>query len=376
MGAAIQLFAYDLVFLLLALVFASRGIACVLLGVIVASHVGFYWLALHTLPIAGTLEFAADTLLRDGLFALCFVFCLGLAIIKMIGTAHERSEEALRETRRVNENLERLVSERTHELESATRRATEASRAKSEFLANMSHEIRTPLNGIIASSDLLRRRSDLPAEGSEHLRVISESGDLLLKLLSDILDFSKIEAGQLGLEKHSFELAATVADTVALVAPRAETGAVQFGFTVAPDLPKYVEGDSYRLRQVLLNLVSNAIKFTPSGGRVQITVTSLQPGADPALVHFEVQDTGLGMDAAVIARIFERFTQADSSTRGAMAAPASASRSAGGLVQIMGGQLEVKSAPGQGSTFYFSLHCGGRRRRPIPRRCPRAWTRG
>jgi signal transduction histidine kinase/CheY-like chemotaxis protein len=355
LAAAIQLFAYDLVFLLLALVFASRWVAQLLFAVILVCHVAFYWVALHTLPIAGSLEFAADTLFRDGLFALCFVFGLGLAISRMIKTAHLRSEEALRETRRTNENLERLVSERTRELENATHRATEASRAKSEFLANMSHEIRTPLNGIIASSDLLARRPDLPVPATEHLRVISESGDLLLKLLSDILDFSKIEAGQLGLEKHSFELAATVADTVALVAPRAEAGTVQLGFTVAPDLPRHVEGDSYRLRQVLLNLASNAIKFTPTGGRVEIAVTSLQPRADPALVHFEVRDTGLGMDDAVLGRIFERFTQADSSTTRRFGGSGLGLAISWRLVQIMGGKLEVKSAPGQGSRFFFAI---------------------
>ena len=355
LGAAIQLFAFDLVFLLLALVFASRRVALVVLAIVVASHGAFYWLMLYALPIPGSLDYAANTLFRDGLFALCFTFSLGLAISGMIKSAYERSDEALRETRRTNENLERLVGERTRELESATRRATEASRAKSEFLANMSHEIRTPLNGIIASSELLRRRTDLPADGDEHLRVISESGDLLMKLLSDILDFSKIEAGQLGLEKHSFALATTVADTVALVAPRAETSGVQFGFTVAPDLPKHVEGDSYRLRQVLLNLAANAIKFTPAGGRVQITVTSLQPGADPALVLFEVRDTGVGMDEAVLARIFERFTQADSSTTRRFGGSGLGLAISWRLVQIMGGRLEVKSAPGQGSTFYFSI---------------------
>ena len=127
LSAAIQLFAYDLVFLLLALVFASRGVALLVFAIILGSHVGFYWFVLHRLSLGGTLEFAADTLLRDGLFALCFVFSLGLAIATMIKAAYARSEEALSETRRTNENLEVLVSERTRDLERATLRATEAS---------------------------------------------------------------------------------------------------------------------------------------------------------------------------------------------------------------------------------------------------------
>jgi CheY-like chemotaxis protein len=142
---------------------------------------------------------------------------------------------------------------------------------------------------------------------------------------------------------------------VALVATRAEAGAVKLAFTVAPNLPQHVEGDSYRLRQVLLNLVSNAIKFTPRGGQVQIAVTSAKEGADPALVRFEVRDTGIGMDESVLRRIFERFTQADSSTTRRFGGSGLGLAISWRLVQIMGGQLEVKSTPGEGSTFYFSL---------------------
>jgi CheY-like chemotaxis protein len=176
-----------------------------------------------------------------------------------------------------------------------------------------------------------------------------------LNLLSDILDFSKIEAGQLELEKHSFKLAATVADTVALVAAKAGAGAVRVEFAVAPELPPQVEGDSYRLRQVLLNLLSNAIKFTPPGGRVQIAVTSAVPQADPAPVRFEVRDTGIGMDATVLARIFERFTQADTSTTRRFGGSGLGLAICSRLVEIMGGRLEVESTPGHGSTFHYTI---------------------
>ena len=265
LSVAFQFFAYDLVFLLLTLVFASRRVAIAALVIIVASHLGFYRLALQKLPIAGTLDFAAATQLRDGLFAIGFVFCLGSVLIHLIEKAYFRSEESLRQTRLMNENLERLVSERTRDFEQATRLATEASRAKSEFLANMSHEIRTPLNGIIASTDLLSRRQDLPSVAADHVRLISESGDLLLRLLGDILDFSKIEAGQLGLEKHPFALAVLVADAMGLVAPKAALGKVQLDFTVAPTLPKFLEGDSYRLRDHLAR--TDTLRRTTTGTR-------------------------------------------------------------------------------------------------------------
>jgi CheY-like chemotaxis protein/nitrogen-specific signal transduction histidine kinase len=261
----------------------------------------------------------------------------------------------LRQTRLVNENLERLVFERTRELEAATRQAHAASQAKSEFLANMSHEIRTPLNGIIGSSDLLQHRTDLPEPAREHVRLIAESGDLLLRLLGDILDFSKIEAGQLTLEQRSFELAPTVSDTVALVAAKSTAGSLRFESRLAPDLPRHVEGDSYRLRQVLLNLLSNALKFTPAGGNVWVTVDSPAPGADPALIRFAVRDTGIGIDPAARERLFERFTQADSSTTRRYGGSGLGLAISAQLVQLMGGKLEVESAPGQGSVFFFTL---------------------
>jgi len=355
LGLAIQLFILDIICLLFAIVFTSRRIAASLFALMIATHVGFYLVVLHRAAIPGTSAFAARMLLTEGLTAMAFVFCLGIALIQMIESAHVRSEESLRESRSTNENLGRLVSERTRDLEEATRRATEASRAKSEFLANMSHEIRTPLNGIIASSDLLMRRSDLSPEAEQHARLISESGDLLLNLLGDILDFSKIEAGQLALEKHAFELVSTVENTMELVATKAVLGSVRLDATVASDLSKYLEGDSYRLRQVILNLLSNAIKFTPAGGSVRVAVTSAAPQANPVPVRFEVRDTGIGMEPATMERIFERFTQADTSTTRRYGGTGLGLAISSRLVQMMGGRLEVESAPGKGSVFHFTV---------------------
>jgi len=356
LGSAVQLFAYDVVVLVLAVVFASRRVAITCLVAIVAGHVVLYERALSAEPLGGSMHYAAVAWLRDGLLALGFLFCLGVTLVSMIEGAHRRSEEALRATQATNENLEQLVAARTRDLEAATRRANEASRAKSEFLANMSHEIRTPLNGIIASTDLLRRRTDLPGEAAEHVRLVGESGELLLKLLGDILDLSKIEAGQLGLEKHAFELRPLIADNLALVAGRAQHGGVRLESIVAPDLPRFLDGDSFRLRQVLLNLVSNAIKFTPAGGEVTIAISSPQPEMNPTPLRFEVRDTGIGMDEATKKRVFERFVQADSSTTRRYGGSGLGLAISARLVEMMGGRLEVESTPGRGSVFRFTIY--------------------
>jgi signal transduction histidine kinase/ActR/RegA family two-component response regulator len=355
LSVGIQTLGINLIFLLVAIVFTSKRTALVVLGIITTGHVTFYYKALHPAGVSGSLEFAADTLLRDGLFIILFVFSLGFTLAKMIETAHRRSEEALQQTQRTNENLELLVSERTRALELASQQAQQASRAKSEFLANMSHEIRTPLNGIIASSDLLLRRSDLSPGAAEHARLISESGDLLLRLLSDILDFSKIEAGQLALESHAFELPSMLQDAVGLIAPKATTSSVRLIVNPSPDLPRWVEGDSHRLRQITLNLLSNAVKFTSPGGEVTISVTPAGSRALPAGIRFEVRDTGIGMDAATLSRIFERFSQADSSTTRRYGGTGLGLAISSRLTQMMGGRLEVESAPGKGSVFHFTV---------------------
>jgi two-component system, sensor histidine kinase len=355
LSLGIQVFAFDLVILMFAIVFSSRRVATFSFLTIVAGHIGFHFLVLESLPLTQTVQYSADTLLRDGLLVMTLLFCLGLTLAKMISATHRRSDEALQQAASVNENLERLISERTQALETASRQAAEASRAKSEFLANMSHEIRTPLNGIIASSDLLMRRGDLSAETREHVRIVSESGDLLLRLLGDILDFSKIEAGQVVLEKHVFDLESMVADTVSLMSHRATAGSVKLNVAVAPELNGAFEGDSYRLRQILLNLVSNAVKFTPPGGQVDVKVTTQATPTNPVAVHFEVSDTGIGMDEAVTSRIFERFTQADSTTTRRYGGSGLGLAISYRLVELMGGRLAVKSSAGNGSVFYFTI---------------------
>lgn len=354
LAAAIQLFAFDLVFLVVALVFASRAVALVTLGVVVAGQLALHGLTLWGGVLGGSLEFAAHALLREGLIATGVVFCLGWTLMVMIEATQRRSEAALRETRISNENLERLVSERTRDLEEASAKANEASRAKGDFLANMSHEIRTPLNGIIASSELLRV-GPLSAEAAEHARLIAESGELLLKLLGDILDFSKIEAGQLALERRPFVLEPLIRDTIELLSPQARAGGVRLVATLAPELPAAFAGDSFRLRQILLNLLSNAVKFTPAGGRVELAVTVEDAAGDPVRLRFAVSDTGIGMSAETMERIFQRFTQADSSTTRRYGGSGLGLAISARLAAMMNGALKAESVVGEGSVFICTL---------------------
>lgn len=355
LSGAFQLFIFNFVILLLALVFTSRRIAVGLLVTIVACHLGLYLHLTGTGPLPGSLDFAAATLVRDGLIAFGFVFCFGILLAAMIESAHQRSEEAFRAVRATNDNLERLVAERTHDLTAATELAQEASRAKSEFLGNMSHEIRTPLNGIIATADLLRQQPDLDPRSREHVQLIGDSGELLLKLIGDILDLAKIEAGKLELEADTFSLAKLAGDATAMLATTAGQARIDFSCSLAPELEGYWIGDRLRLQQVLLNLGSNAIKFTPAGGEVRIGITG-QPGNESnTAVRFEVRDSGIGMDEAAQRRIFERFMQADASTTRKFGGTGLGLAISARIVEAMGGQLEVSSSPGQGSCFFFTL---------------------
>ena len=351
---SIQILAFNFVFLILAITFATRRVAFTVFGLIVAGHAAIYYL-FTALPDASALGLYRSTWLREGLIAMGLMFGFGYALMLMIEASHRRSEESLRQSQAVRDNLEGLVAERTAALALASEQAQAASRAKSEFLANMSHEIRTPLNGIIASSDLLARHAELTPNILDQVRLISDSGDHLLGLLGDILDFSKIEANQLVLENHPFELRPVVADVLALLAPKAAAGRVHLESSVASELPTFVEGDSSRLRQVLLNLASNAIKFTPPAGRVALTVEPAPNNSSLPLIRFAMRDTGIGLDLAAQQRIFERFAQADSSTTRRFGGTGLGLAISSRLVAMMGGRLAVESAPGAGSTFHFTI---------------------
>ncbi|MGH7026353.1 ATP-binding protein [Brevundimonas sp.] len=235
------------------------------------------------------------------------------------------------------------------ELRRARRRAEDANRSKSEFLANMSHEIRTPLNGVVAMADALAQR-DLNADEHDMVEVIRSSGATLERLLSDILDSARIESGQVTIETAPFHLGRAVHDVAALWRIPAEAKGVAVVAHVDPRLDRLVEGDAVRVRQVLTNLVSNALKFTAEG-EVSLTV---ERGAEGD-IRFTVADTGVGFDDEQKARIFGRFQQADGSiTRrfGGTGLGLAISRE---LVELMGGRLECYSMPGEGSRFWFEI---------------------
>ncbi len=249
--------------------------------------------------------------------------------------------------------LESEIAKQTAELREANARLEEISRLKSDFLANMSHELRTPMNAIIGFSELLSE-TPLAEEQLDYTRTIAQSATSLLTLINDILDLAKIEAGKLELERLPFDLAEVVGNVVAMFKIPAKEKGVVVSCKIDSRIPKRIMGDSNRLRQVLINLAGNAMKFTEQGG-VDILIDYEREAAGQIVGRFSVRDSGIGIPADRVEAIFEKFTQADGST----------TRKYGGtglglaiclqLVELMGGHLAVSSEVGKGSTFYFMI---------------------
>ncbi|MBA4803986.1 MAG: response regulator [Brevundimonas sp.] len=271
----------------------------------------------------------ANTALQQGIIVIGIVFLLSAT-----GTVAWQARQARR-------------------LKAAQLRAEEANRTKSEFLANMSHEIRTPLNGVVSMADALARRELEPQE-HEMVELIRSSSATLERLLSDILDSARIESGQVAIERTAFDLEQAVGDVAALWRVRAGERGVALEVDFDPALAGRVDGDPVRVRQVLTNLVSNALKFT-SEGRVRISVSAM----DHDRVSFRVSDTGVGFDAAQKARIFSRFQQADGSITRRYGGTGLGLAISSALVGLMGGRLDCDSTPGEGSVFWFDI--------PLPR---------
>ncbi|ODY09278.1 hybrid sensor histidine kinase/response regulator [Vibrio parahaemolyticus] len=255
--------------------------------------------------------------------------------------SHER-EQAKQKLTKAKEDAERAKDD-----------AIEASKAKSSFLANMSHEIRTPLNGVIGISEVLAD-TPLTATQRDYVDTIETSSQLLLSLINDVLDFSKIESGMLLISPHSTCVRESIYDIASIVSPKAKEKGIELTVSISPNTPYHIVIDDHRLRQVIMNFMSNAVKFTERGS-VELSITTLESNESEAIIEFSVQDSGIGIDEQQQKRIFAPFAQEDDSTTRQFGGTGLGLAISTQLVELMGGSIQLESEKGHGSRFYFQL---------------------
>ena len=289
---------------------------------------------------------------RVGLYFVCvsLAFYCGWSVLRL-----GRSAAALA---RSNETLEHRVAERTTQLETARHEAEEATRCKSEFLANMSHEIRTPMTAILGYADLMADPSQSTADRMDSVQTIRRNATHLLSIINDILDISKIEAGKMGVEQIEASPAEIIADVATLLRGRALERGLFFDVEFKGLIPSQIRTDPTRIRQIIMNLAGNAVKFTAKGGvRIRCTMSTPTDAPKPSM-RFDVIDTGIGLTPAQMGSLFEAFVQADTSTTRKFGGTGLGLMISKRLAQMLGGDITVASTPGQGSTFSVEVETG------------------
>jgi two-component system, sensor histidine kinase and response regulator len=337
----------------------ERGVALILVGLVLAGTAAWFGgRAFIRQPIENLLRvsnewrqgnYTARAELKDSRSEIGRLAEAFNIMADAVAARHQAQQKAEGRLRELNATLEDRVEQRTRELENANR-------AKSQFLANMSHEIRTPMNGIIGMMELLLH-TGVGGKQQRYLETARRSADTLLALINGILDLSKIEAGKLELERHEFNLAELVEDVTDLFGEVAARKGIELASFLQSNVPTALVGDPGRLRQVITNLIGNAIKFTERG-EVVVTASLVEANAEAALVQFEVRDTGIGISPEDQKRIFGAFSQADGSSRRRYGGTGLGLSIARELCEMMGGTIAVSSKPGVGSVFRFSARFG------------------